>query len=329
MSKIIKSLADKIDEEITPVTGRNSLEKVVLADIPVHPNVGDDAITLGELTFLRKHHKNIKVSAFPYNLLSTQIYGLLEQADTIFLHGGGNFGDIWPHHHNVRLEILDSFPNKNIVQFPQSIHFSDKVALEKTRRSVAKARNFTLFVRDKRSYSFAKAEFNCDVRLCPDIVFSLGEKEPKAPQVQFECLLRTDKEIREEKSDAVQRVLRNKQHSFEVNDWLENSFWEKRYLNVWNILRHSISSRLLVKHGMPLLESYATSRVNYGLRTLSRGEAVVTDRLHGYILSTLLGRKRYVFDSYDGKIRAFHDTWLSEDPSAIFCNSVEEFNSKI
>ena len=50
----------------------------------------------------------------------------------------------------------------------------------------------------------------------------------------------------------------------------------------------------------------------------------MTDRLHGMILSTLLGRPTVVFDSLDGKVKAFHRTWLANLPGSRFIDDVAE-----
>ncbi|WP_276524270.1 polysaccharide pyruvyl transferase family protein, partial [Enterobacter hormaechei] len=46
----------------------------------------------------------------------------------------------------------------------------------------------------------------------------------------------------------------------------------------------------------------ARRRVERGLRLLSRGERIVTDRLHGHILSLLLGIPHVVLDNDYGKL---------------------------
>ncbi|MGO7515610.1 polysaccharide pyruvyl transferase family protein, partial [Rhizobium ruizarguesonis] len=41
----------------------------------------------------------------------------------IFIHGGGNFGDIWVAQQDFREAIMERFPDRQIIQFPQSIHY--------------------------------------------------------------------------------------------------------------------------------------------------------------------------------------------------------------
>jgi pyruvyl transferase EpsO len=49
-------------------------------------------------------------------------------AGVVFLHGGGNLGDIWPHHQHFREAMLAEFRDRTIVQLPQSIHLSPLVS---------------------------------------------------------------------------------------------------------------------------------------------------------------------------------------------------------
>jgi len=56
----------------------------------------------------------------------------------------------------------------------------------------------------------------------------------------------------------------------------------------------------------------AEARLNRGLRLLSRYRRVVSDRLHGHILSTLLGIPHVVIDNNYGKIRSFVDAWSTQ-----------------
>ena len=69
---------------------------------------------------------------------------------------------------------------------------------------------------------------------------------------------------------------------------------------------------------------YARSRLNYGIALLSSGRRVITDRLHGMILATLIGRDVIAFDSLDSKVRSFHETWLRGSPSTRFAQSSGE-----
>jgi pyruvyl transferase EpsO len=54
-----------------------------------------------------------------------------------------------------------------------------------------------------------------------------------------------------------------------------------------------------------MLDAVAGQRFRRGTRQLSRGRAIVTDRLHVHIVSLLLGRPHAVLDNSYGKVRNF------------------------
>jgi pyruvyl transferase EpsO len=64
---------------------------------------------------------------------------------------------------------------------------------------------------------------------------------------------------------------------------------------------------LLVRTYGPL----AKRRLRRGLRVLARGRVVITDRLHGHILSLMMGVPHVVLDNTYGKISSFHRTWTA------------------
>jgi exopolysaccharide biosynthesis predicted pyruvyltransferase EpsI len=79
---------------------------------------------------------------------------------------------------------------------------------------------------------------------------------------------------------------------------------------------------------MRLRQSYARQRLAYGVSLLSKGSTVVTDRLLAHILCYLLDVPHFIFDSYDGKISAFHATWTKDYLDGRLISSVREFPSR-
>jgi pyruvyl transferase EpsO len=55
---------------------------------------------------------------------------------------------------------------------------------------------------------------------------------------------------------------------------------------------------------------------------------VITDRLHAFILSTLLGIENYVFDSRGGKVGNFHNTWSKSFKGSKLVTEVDEIQLK-
>ena len=85
--------------------------------------------------------------------------------------------------------------NTKTIQLPQSIHFNDRENLERFSRIVNMHEDFTLLVRDRKSYSIACENFDCTVLMCPDAAYGLGRLERScSPELPVLSLIRTDHE---------------------------------------------------------------------------------------------------------------------------------------
>lgn len=283
------------------------VRSMALVDFPDHSNVGDSAIYLGEIRWLRQNH------IVPGYVSSMDDYSPSELRKSvpegpIFIHGGGNLGDIWPDHQRFREAIIADFPDRRIVQLPQTIHFTDAAALGRMAKLIADHGNFLLLVRDRTSLDVARSSFACDVRLCPDMALALGMQPlPARARHQLVLLLRTDIERAALPPYAIEMA------DALVCDWLE----EPRRLRE-SIRWRSAICAALASPADALDRSYQRERLYMaiaqrrflrGLRLLASGSGVITDRLHGHILCLLLGLPHIVFDNSYGKLGSFITTW--------------------
>jgi pyruvyl transferase EpsO len=278
-----------------------------LVDFPDHPNVGDSAIWLGTTRYFRDRR-----GMRPRYVASTAAFSeaALRAAlpkGPIFVHGGGNFGDLWPRHHEFRLLLLERFPDREIVQLPQSIHFDDPARTAETARAIARHRNFKLFVRDRPSYDFAAARFDCETTLCPDMALFLGPLVRSSAEVDVLHLRRTDKER------ATQRAMEGTGYTLRVTDWLDEgrlSLQGAKLLRAVRELAAGRRERQALRSA--LYDTAAHARLRRGCRLLSSGQVVVTDRLHAHILCLLLGIPHAVLDNSYGKLTRFLDAWTGD-----------------
>ena len=316
--------------EVIPANAK----RFIIVDVPDHPNVGDSAIFLGELDFLETNYPNAKINIVDHRSYSSGQYQLLENADCIFFHGGGNFGDLWMRHQNIRLKIMQQFSHKILIQFPQSIHFDTAEVLERTKTTIASCQSFTFFARDVVSQQFAIDNFDCGVKLTPDMAFCMKKIERHSPELDVFCLLRVDKERLFDNSGKIKTLLKQNNLTFLIDDWVVEGAPAKAKLNKFlcRLIKKFPSLNLFIQ---PIYEklriAYAKDNVNRGIRLLSKGEVVITDRLHAFILSTLLGIENYVFDSRGGKVGNFHKTWSKGFNGSQLVNEVIEIklrNSK-
>jgi len=326
---IVKTLSNRLDTTILPLVGGQP-ERICVLDVPDYPNVGDPAILLGELAFFRRHFPKAKFTLVSHRQYDETVDDAIRRADILFLHGGGSFGNIWPAHHNFRLRMLEKFADRTFVQLSQSLHFDSDEILERTRNVIGSVKQFHLLARDQKSFEFAEKNLDCNVHLAPDMAFAMGELNPLSPSVDLLCLMRTDKEVVGQTNKIVVEQVGKSGLSYSIVDWMENrQNIERAHDIARKATKFGFPRKLIASHGIYLYESYARSRLAHGIELLSRGRTVITDRLHGHIISTLLGKRQIVLDSLDGKVRQFNRTWLSDYADATFVDDVKDIGTAI
>lgn len=317
-------LREKISQAVVPLIADHA-RHICIIDPPNHQNVGDSAILLGELHFLEAQFPRSKVSFYDVDTYSPAADRYIEEASILLVHGGGNFGDIWPHHHNFRKTIIERFAHKRIVQLPQSISFSDPADLADTQRLIAGHPDFTLMVRDTRSLEFAQKTFECPTVLAPDMAFAMKPIRRLPPSADIFCLLRSDKEAVADHA-AIRQVVEACGSMLE-DDWLDTSNTVAARLDrkLKGMTRRRPARTAPLRGLMVAVRrAYAADRVARGVHLLSQGRQVVTDRLHAHVLASLLDIPNYAFDSFDRKISALYETWTHEgSPGRIVTSAAE------
>ncbi|MBO9695084.1 MAG: polysaccharide pyruvyl transferase family protein [Sphingopyxis sp.] len=276
--------------------------KLALVDFPDHSNVGDSAIWLGEMAYLRKSGRlpayYSAIADFDDDACRAAIGG-----GAILIHGGGNMGTLWPKHEAFRLHLLRTHRGRPIVQMPQSIHYADPAAAAEMAEAIRAHGQFTLLVRDARSLAFAEQNFDCPIRLCPDAALMLGRRQRRAATVPVFALLRTDHERAAGDTALPAGVV--------ADDWLEEDAAQKRRLRV-SLGLGRLFTRDPMAQRAARQQRLAEWRFQRGLAMLSAGELVVTDRLHAHILSLLLDIPHVLLDNSYGKVAGFADQWTGD-----------------
>ena len=166
-----------------------------LIDFPNHSNVGDSAIWLGELELFKQLTGRRPTYVCDFRNCDWDALAAID--GPIFIHGGGNFGDIYPAHQAFREEVLRRFPGRRVIQLPQSLHYAHPDGLRRTADSIRSHGNFVLCVRDENSRSIAEA-FDCRTLLLPDSAFFLNLARRGRSTHEVVYLHRTDSERVEE-----------------------------------------------------------------------------------------------------------------------------------
>ena len=298
----IEALKALIDQDLRPlITGDYRL-----LEIPDYPNVGDVLIFQGEIDFLRSVEFRCKemstMSSFGTRLPK------IPESDLLILSGGGYFGDLWPRGPNFQARILELYPKNPILILPQSVYFADKGKLESAIRRYGEHSNLRICLRDRASYEFIRNNFKNEAYLIPDMAFYANVPQRKSGvSCDRELLLmRNDKELL---GGAFLESLRN-MPGIEVSDWPSMRVGGIA-CKVMNFCR---SHPRHVGRFSDLFSKYVYRRalLRSGIRFISPYAKVYSTRLHGCILSLLMGKDVVMIDNSYGKNSHLYETWLSD-----------------
>lgn len=304
---VINELGELLDETLGSLIPAG--KSCALLDYPDHANVGDSAIWFGERMYLGRRGVPVRYTCSRYTYSEDRLR-LRVGEGTILIHGGGNLGDLWPPHQELREAVIRAFPRNKIIQLPQTIWFKERRNLARARAVFDGHPDLTILVRDRRSLELARNEFRATSLLCPDMAFALGPlQRPLAPDQDLVCLLRQDIESVGHASAAMGL------NAVSV-DWIADPGSVRLRLDRWLADQSSRHPRvsdwcspLLAPLRRRVWDELARERVHRGCAVLARGKVVVTDRLHGHILSLLLGIQHVILDNSYGKVSSFYETW--------------------
>lgn len=317
-SGVVARLGAEIDATLADLLPRDT--PFALLDHPDYANVGDNAIYLGALRFFRRAGLTPDFTCVPARTDWDQLARTIGPEGAIFLSGGGNFGDLYDWAQDHREEVLRRFPGRPVIQLPQTITFRSPARIERAARAIAAHGAFTLCVRDTESRDLALRHFDCPVRLCPDMAFALGPLPRGAAEHSLLLLLRADEEVVDGRDAGHCPV------DARIADWPDDppDFHARvrRRVLAPALVAAARGGRLRARER--LLRGFAEERLRRGGALLSQGQAVVTDRLHGHILCTLLDIPHVFLDNRHGKLSRFAGAWATETSRARFAATLPE-----
>ncbi|SNX71120.1 pyruvyl transferase EpsO [Cereibacter ovatus] len=273
--------------------------RYALIDYPLYHNPGDAAIWLGTRQILgglfgTAPAYTATLRGFDPDTCRRRIGG-----GTVFLLGGGNFGGLYSRHHDMRLRVIAAMAGNRIVQLPFSVAGLDE-ALEPTRKVLAAHGNVTLIAREAHSQAVV-------ARL-------LGERPLLAPDAAHGLRLPVGAPIRDET-----RLLRRDREAAASGTRIDaGDSWDWADLPRLRWLNRAGKAALALAPAAAapaLRDRLARAKVETAAARLAEGQTVVTDRLHGAILASVIGRKTVVRDNATGKVAAYLQTWGKGLPS--------------
>lgn len=279
-------------------------------------NLGDLAITVSQRKFLMsligEEYTVIKINeGDTYNWIG-EIKKLPSENVLITLIGGGNSGSLYDFIEIPRRFILKRFKNYRIISFPQTIFFDDSeqaLAVKTEFFKVAnKCKNLTLVAREKNSDKIYMDNTKVRVLLTPDIVFSYEKYVKRSESRQANSVAFVLRDDKEKALDV----------EFQRNliESVEKRFDKVEYMDTCDV-------EYKEDNAQKLLDDYLTRLQSISL--------VITDRLHGMILSYITKTPCIVFDNNNQKIESTYNTWLQGQNIVRLFNSggVEELNQLI
>lgn len=315
---------DTIRNETLAVMRRHTTpgDRVALLDFPSHDNAGDALIYAGEAGYFGELGVRVEYISDVF----THDDALLRERvgdSTIFLHGGGNFGDRWPAPQKFRERFVARFTNNKIVGLPQGIDYSNSHALNETAAIYAQHPDLTLMLRENRSYDIALANFPANnVEYCPDMAF--GTKiahSPDGSEVDVVKLLRVD-------SEKLDHGTVDLAYSSFQYDWglrgKDLAIWQAITLPTRIAYNYPKTTRLLYP---ALARSYprtAALNLRVAQRMLNKAPVVLTDRLHAAVLAGMMGKRVVAMDNANKKVSGIYDAYLHRFDNVRFAATAAE-----
>ena len=263
-------------------------EKIVYFQTPEHGNLGDQAIAIAGKKIIKDKHKNNLILEFSYNEYkrnSKKIRELININDIIYIHGGGNFGNLYVWEESQRRDIIKKFNDNKIISMPQSLSYTDdlqgKDELKITKEIAKNHKNLTIIARDEKSYAFAKENFSFNnVIMGPDSVLYLEDyylEKMKQERKNVIFTIRKDKEkvLSDNKIKQIQNILEKNNIIYNMDD---------------TTVPYGVNRKT---------RDYEVENI---LKKISRTKLNITDRFHGVIFSVITNTPVIVFKSLDHKI---------------------------
>lgn len=269
-------------------------------------NVGDHLIAISEIKYLKDHfpHYNIiEISASKYWYRINEVQKRIKKKDMLFLTGGGNMGDMYPYSEKIKEDVISRFKSNKIIIFPQTIYFDNLENIEKSKRIYDAANKLIIAARELYSYNLLKEIYpNAKILLVPDIVFYNNLHEQHKREGISLCL-RNDNErtMTKEAMKTLMKILNDIDSRFSSFDMQFDM---------------DISLNKRQKYIEMVLQRYYSSSL------------IITDRLHGMIVSTITETPCVAIGSKSYKMKGTYE-WIKDLEYIEFIDNVEELSAAI
>lgn len=315
LAAIRESTSWRVTAPIRKLRSRSPERRPVIYFVPSsdYGNLGDHKIMMEIRHFFRCYFPKFEVreiSCRHYEEKRQELLCQVQNGDILAAPGGGSIGDVYlPYGEKYMRDMIQCFPNNQIIIFPQSLFYTKSELGEAERKNTAAIfdshPDLTLALRDQNAYQEAKKMFRrTKLMLIPDIVLFSDPYLTKAPRSETGLLMiRSDGETSHPQG------------------------WNQELEEICGKYAKKIISTDTQKNYFIDLENRETE-VNAVLEQISASKFLVTDRLHGMIFAAITSTPCVAFDNVYGKVFAQYQ-WIRDLPYLEIAESPEQLSDKL
>ena len=305
--------------------------RVALINFPNHGNPGDPGLWLGTHSLLRSLVVEVVYQSTPWSLDLAALSRAVGDAP-VLINGGGNFGDLYAGQQQGRMQLLQNWPGRPVIQLPQSIHFADPANASVVAEAIRAQGAFTMMVRDTQSVALSRTLLDVEPVLSPDHAFGLVPLVSSQP-VTRELLWMVWPEGAAEFTPASQ--LHDPPSWVHVEDWhtgaaLAHEHFDDLGTEAWLANRqieaswHDESVRRDWQALVATFDPLARRWFDRGVELVAGSRVLVTNKLHGHLVAVMLGKPHVVLDNSYGKVSGALETWTRNAPGVHVASTADE-----
>ncbi|OHV26183.1 exopolysaccharide biosynthesis protein [Rhizobium sp. RMa-01] len=301
---VIRRLQEKLIRSVRKFVSRG--QPYVIMDFPSTKDPGHHASWLGLAKVLQEVTGRLPV------LTGGSLQSINEIKSTpgdapIFICGWSDFGDARTGREDIRYRLACKYPDRTIIQMPQTIDFANEALMEYAKRTIGRHRKFFFMTRDEQSFELAKANFDCDVEAGPDAAFGIDLLKPfEADPLRALYVMQPFGEDDVDITDARAIV------GGPLTNWIngpDNLSRLRKASVVKAVMRRGFSrSEMVAQH----YEDVAARYVDYGVKMLSGAQRIITNRLHGHTLCLLLNKPHVAVARNGSRLHDFIGSWTGD-----------------
>lgn len=260
-----------------------------------HGNMGDQAITISELEFLRTRVGNREIYELPGHSYLEHESMLIKYSnieDILLIHGGGSMGIEYFDIEQLFRRIIKAFPKNRVIILPQTLFYeeSQKGQRERSRATeiYSTHKDLHIFAREQESYQQMRKTFpQNNVYLVPDFVLTLNRSSAGFQREGILLCFRSD----EEKNLT--------------------SLDEEQIFSAANLIGGKITISDTVYMDAHILPSDRVFYLDKKIKEFQKASLVITDRLHGMVFSAITGTPCIAFGNYNHKVYGVYE-WIRD-----------------